>query len=76
VNIGLADLVWYVIYLLIAAVIIGLLWFLINYIEKQFTDPGFPVMFKVIRVIFVVLVVLFAIGLLLSFAGFPIVRFH
>jgi asparagine N-glycosylation enzyme membrane subunit Stt3 len=74
VNIGIAEIVWLMVYLLIAAVILGLVWWLIGYIEKQGFGP--PIAFKVIRIVFVVLVVLFVIGMLLSFAGFPIVRFH
>ena len=71
--IDLQTLVYIVVGLLIGAVVLGLLYYLICYLEREF--PGFPMVFKVIRIIFVVLVVLLLISLLLHMAGFPVVRF-
>jgi cation transporter-like permease len=70
--IGLGSLVMIVVYCLIALLVLGLLWYLIGYCESQF--PGFPVGFKVLRIVFVIVVVLVIINMLLSFAGNPIVR--
>jgi hypothetical protein len=70
--IGLGSLVSIIVYLLIGALVLGLLWYLINYCESQF--PGAPMVFKVIRIIFIILVVLLLINLLLTFAGNPLVR--
>ncbi len=72
--IGLDTLVYAIVYLLIAALVLGLIYWLITYCEAQGLGP--PIMFKVIRVVFVILVVLFAIGILLNLAGFPVVRVH
>jgi len=70
--IALADLVYIIVGLLIGGLVLGLLWWLIGYCEAQF--PGFPLLFKVIRIVFVILVVLLLIGLLLNMAGVPVVR--
>lgn len=65
--VSLSGLVSIVLYLLIAAAVLGLLWFLVGFCEKSIGGP--PMVYAVIRVIFVVLVVLLLIGLLLSFAS-------
>lgn len=70
--IAIGDIVWAVVYMLIGGLVLGLLWWLISYIERQGVGP--PVVFKVIRVIFVILVVLLLISILLGLLGFPIVR--
>ena len=49
------------------------LWWLIGYVESQGLGP--PPLFKVIRVVFVILVVLLLISVLLGFVGHPVVRF-
>ena len=72
--IGIETLVWVVIYMLIGGLVLGLLWWLIGYVESQGLGP--PVMFKVIRVIFAILVVLVLISILLGLSGYPIVRFR
>lgn len=72
--IGIGDLVYVIVGLLVGGLILGLLWWLINYCEKEF--PGFPMIFKVIRIVFVILVVLVLISLLLHLVGYPVVRFH
>ncbi len=71
--VSLESLVYIVVYLLIAALILGLLWWLIGYVERQ--GLGTPVIFKVVRVVFVVMVVLVLIGFLISFTtGHPMFR--
>ncbi len=71
--ISLSGIVWIVLYLLIAAAVLGMLWFLINFVEAQMGGPA--KVYAVIRVIFVVLVVLLLIFLLLSFlSGQPLLR--
>ena len=70
--IGLDSVVYIVVGLLVGALILGLLWYLINYCEQQF--PGAPMIFKVIRIVFVVLVVLLLISILLQLVGVPLFR--
>ena len=71
--ISLSGIVSIVVYLLIAAAVLGLLWFLIGYCEANMGGP--PKVYGVIRVVFVVLVVLGLIGLLLSLlSGQPLFR--
>lgn len=65
--ISLSGLVAVVIYLLVGAAVLGLLWFLINFCERSLGGP--PQVYNVIRVVFVVLVVLLLIFLLLSFVN-------
>ena len=70
--ITITQLVMFIVYLLVGGLVLGLLWWLIGYVESQGWGP--PVFFKLVRVIFVILVVLLAISLLLGFAGHPIIR--
>ena len=71
--ISLTDVVRVTIFLLIAAGVLGLLWFLIGFCETKL--GGLAKVYDVIRVIFVFLVVLLLIGLLLAFAnGTPLFR--
>lgn len=67
----LSSIVGIVLTLLIGAAVLGLLWWLISYVEKQGLGP--PLVFKVVRVVFVVLVVLLLIGFLLHLLGVPII---
>jgi hypothetical protein len=71
--IGIETIVYYIVFLLVAGLILGLLWWLIGYCESVF--PGMPLFFKAIRVVFVILVVLLCISLLLGLAGHPVIRF-
>lgn len=71
--IGIDTLVYFVVGALVVALIIGLLYYLILFCEKEF--PSFPLVFKVVRVAFVVLVILLLISFLLHLLGFPVVRF-
>lgn len=52
--------------------IIALLWFAIQYAEQNFPAP---LVWKCVRVVFVLLVVFFLIAVLLSLIGHPVVRF-
>lgn len=71
--ISLTGIVQVVLYLLIGAAVLGLLWWLILFCERNLGGPA--QLYAVIRVIFVVLVVLLLIGLLLSFInGQPLFR--
>ena len=65
--ISLSGLVSVIVYLLIAAAVLALLWFLVNYAERTFGGP--PMVYAVIRFVFVALVVLLLIALLLSFVN-------
>lgn len=71
--VSLTAIVHVVVYLLICAAVLGLLWWLIGFCERTLGGP--PLIYNVIRVVFVVLLVLLLIGLLLSFAnGTPLFR--
>ncbi len=71
--ISLTTVVWVILGCLVGVMVLGLLWWLINYCESAIGGP--PQAYAVIRVIFVILVVLLLIGLLLSFiTGTPLVR--
>jgi hypothetical protein len=65
--ISLGGAVSVVIYLLVAAVVFGLLFFLIDYVGAQF--PTFSPFVKVARIILVVIGVLVLIGMILSLSG-------
>jgi|GEM_PF-4621259 hypothetical protein len=69
IDISLPGLVSIVITMLIAGCVIGLLYYLITIVPIREPYKEW------ILIAFKVLVVLFIIGLLLSFAGFPIVHF-
>ena len=71
--VSLEGLVRIVVYLLIAAAVLGLLWFLIGYCQAKLGGPA--KVYDVIRVVFVILVVLGLIGLLLSLiSGQPLFK--
>ncbi len=73
--IDLSTVVWVVVYLLVAGAVFGLLFFLINYIAKQFPGPAMDLFAKVARILLIVLAVLVLIGLLVSFiSGQPLIR--
>jgi hypothetical protein len=68
----LESLVTFVVYVLVAGCVFGLLWYLVNYVCTEF---GLPAPFcKIARVVLVVAGVLVCISLLLSLAGHPSVR--
>lgn len=65
----LAGLVTVIVYIVIAGLIFGLLWWLIDFAAGQ----GMPEPFtRIARVVLVVVAVLAAIGILLSLVGQPI----
>lgn len=70
--ISLSGAVHFVILLIVAALVFGLLFWLLSYCESQFPSAG--VFFRVGRIILVILAVLVLIGLLLDFAGYPVIR--
>lgn len=69
--ITLTTLVWFVFFAIIAVVIVALLWYAINYAEAQFPAP---VAWKIVRLIFVLLIIFFLICVLLGLLGHPIIR--
>ena len=71
---SIENVVWAVIYLLGCGLIFALLFFLINYVAKQF--PGIEPFAKFARILLVVLMVLVLIGFVLSMMGHPILRWH
>lgn len=62
--IPLGGLVWLVAALIVGAIVLGLLWFLIDYCAANIGGP--PKVWAIVRVVFVVAVVLFCIFLLIS----------
>ena len=69
--ISLREVVTIILFLLAAGAVFGLLFWLILYCEKEF--PGIPLFFKVARIILVILAVLVLIGIILDFAGHPLI---
>lgn len=69
---ALGGVVEVILYLIVAACIFGLLWWLINFVAAQ-VGPGAEPFIKVARVILVIAAVLVAIGILLSLVGQPVV---
>lgn len=71
--ISLTGAVTLIIYLLVAGLVFGLLYWLVVYCEREF--PGIPLFFKVARIALVFLAVLVLIGLLISIvSGQPVFR--
>lgn len=72
--ISLSTLVYLVLFLLGAALILGLLHYLVSYCEAEI--GGNPLIYKAARIALVVLAVLLLIGVILDFMGQPIVRWR
>lgn len=64
---SLSGVVSVIVTLLIAGCVFGLLFYLIDYVGKQFS--GADLFVKAARIVLVVLAVLFLIGMLLHFSG-------
>jgi hypothetical protein len=67
--IDLQQVVYIVLYILIAGAIFGLLLFLVDYIGKQFPSELMTLFVKIAKVILVVLAILVVIGILLNVVG-------
>ena len=65
--INLADLVSLTLYMIIGASICALLWYAIGYCEKSFGGP--PLVWSVVRVVFVLLIVIVLVNILLVLPG-------
>ncbi len=72
IVLSLETVVELVVFLIIAGAVLGLLYYLIYFVESQFPSPPMALFCKVARVALVILAVLVLIGMLLSFAGHPI----
>ena len=64
-NLTVEGLVWALVYIIIIACIVGLLWWLLNYVSPMLGEP----IARFARIAFVVLVVLFLIIFLLRLLG-------
>ena len=64
-NLTVEGLVWTLVYIIIIACIIGLLWWLLNYITPMVGEP----IARFARIAFVIIVVLFLIIFLLRLLG-------
>lgn len=71
--ISIETVVAFVLYVLGAGLIFGLLIYLVNYLETEF--PSIAMFAKFARIGLMVLAVLVLIGVVLSFMGHPIVTF-
>lgn len=60
-----------VLYILIAGAVFGLLFFLVDYISRQFPSEIMTMFAKIAKVLLVVLAILVLIGLLISLVGGP-----
>ncbi len=67
ITMSLGAIVQFVLFMLVAAAVIGLLWWLIGYVQGSFGGPD--VIYKVIRVVLIILLVVALIGLLLGLVG-------
>ncbi len=72
ITLSLAGIVQFVLFMLVAAAVIGLLWWLIGYVQGSFGGP--EIVYKVIRVVLIILLVVALIGLLLSLVGEPLIQ--
>lgn len=71
--ISIEQVVWFVLYLLGAGLIFGLLLFLIGYVSDNF--PVMAPFAKFAKIGLMILAVLVLISVILSFMGHPLVRF-
>jgi uncharacterized membrane protein YGL010W len=71
--ISIETVVWFVIYMLGAGLIFGLLVYLINYVSEQF--PSMAPFAKFAKIGLMICAVLILIGVVLQFMGHPIIRF-
>lgn len=70
---SLAGLVMIVVYMLVAAAVVGVLWWVIGYVEAQGFGP--PLVFKVIRIVFVLAVAIALCFFLISLiSGQPLFK--
>lgn len=67
--IDLQQVVGVVVLLIIAAVVFGLLFWLVNYVGTLFPGEGGVLFLKLAKIVLVVLAVLFAIAILVSLVG-------
>ena len=67
--ISLSAAVSVIIYLLVAGLIFGLLWFLVNFIGGKVPGPAGQWFVSIAQIVLVVLAVLVLIGILLSMIG-------
>ena len=72
-DISLRAVVMAVLYLLGAAAVFGLLFYAVNYCEKEFPNAG--LFFKVIRIGLVVAACFVLIFMILAFMGHPVITF-
>jgi uncharacterized membrane protein YtjA (UPF0391 family) len=70
--VGIDSIVWFVFVAIVIVAILALLWYAIGYAESAMP---MPVAWKVVRVVFVLLVIFLLISILLGLIGHPIVRF-
>lgn len=70
-QVGIETIVWFVFVAIVVVAILALLWYAIAYAESAFP---MPLAWKIVRVVFVLLVIFLLIAILLGMIGHPIVR--
>jgi hypothetical protein len=70
--IGIDSVVYFVLFILGAGLVFGLLNYLIDYVSREF--PSTAPFARFAKVSLVVFAVLFAIGIVLNFMGFPMIK--
>ena len=73
-TISLTSVVFFILYLLIAAAVIGLLWWLLGFVGSKIPGPPGQMVTQWGRVIRIVLLVVVLISFLLSLLGGPSIR--
>lgn len=72
--VSIEGIVWLVLYLLGAAAVFAILWYLVCYFEKEWGGP--PIVYKAIRSLLVVLAALVAIFVIMDLIGHPLVNWR
>jgi len=67
--IDLREVVGIVLYILIAGVVFGLLFFLVDYVGRQFPGEAMAMFVKLAKILLIVLAVLVVIGILIGLLG-------
>lgn len=69
IVVDLQQVVGIVLYILVAGVVFGLLFFLVDYVGRQFPGEGSAMFTKLAKIVLIVLAVLVIIGIVIGLAG-------
>lgn len=75
--VGIGTVVWFVFVAIVVVGILAILWWLIGYCERKMAEAGspMPMVWAVVRVVFVVLCAFLAVSALMALLGYPLVDF-